>query len=38
MCDRIAVINRGQIAAIDTPEGLKGAMKQSQFIEFSLKK
>jgi ABC-2 type transport system ATP-binding protein len=37
MCDRIAVINRGKIAAIDTPEGIKGAMKRSQFIEFSLK-
>jgi ABC-2 type transport system ATP-binding protein len=35
MCDRIAVINRGKIAAIDTPERLKGAMQRSQSIEIS---
>jgi ABC-2 type transport system ATP-binding protein len=36
MCDRIAVINRGRIAAIDTPERLRRAMERSQFIEFSV--
>lgn len=36
MCDRIAVINRGKIAAIDTPEKLKGAMRRSQVIELSI--
>jgi ABC-2 type transport system ATP-binding protein len=35
MCDRIAIINRGKIAAIDTPENLKRAMKSSQSIELS---
>lgn len=38
MCDRIAVINRGKIAAIDTPERLKGAMQRSQSIEISFEK
>jgi ABC-2 type transport system ATP-binding protein len=33
MCDRVAIINRGHIAAIDTPEHLKRAMKSSQSIE-----
>jgi ABC-2 type transport system ATP-binding protein len=35
MCDRIAIINRGKIAAIDTPENLKRAMKSSQSIQLS---
>lgn len=35
MCDRVAIINRGKIAAIDTPEKLKRAMKSSQSIEVS---
>ena len=35
MCDRIAIINRGKISAIDSPERLKGAMERSQSIEFS---
>jgi ABC-2 type transport system ATP-binding protein len=38
MCDRVAIINRGKIAAIDSPERLKGAMKSSQSIEISFKK
>ena len=33
MCDRVAIINRGRIAAIDTPERLKKAMKSNQAIE-----
>ncbi|MFP3951751.1 MAG: ABC transporter ATP-binding protein [Candidatus Bathyarchaeia archaeon] len=36
MCDRIAVINRGKIAAIDSPERLKGAMQRRQSIEISI--
>ena len=36
MCDRIAIINRGKVAAIDTPEKLKGAMRRSQVIELSI--
>ena len=35
MCDRVAIINRGQIAAIDTPENLKKVMKSSQSVEVS---
>jgi ABC-2 type transport system ATP-binding protein len=35
MCDRVAIINRGKIAAIDTPEKLKRVMKSSQSIEVS---
>ncbi len=37
MCDRIAIINRGKIAAIDTPEKLKSAMKTSQAVEITFK-
>jgi len=37
MCDRVAIINRGRIAAIDTPEGMKRAMKSSQSIEVAFK-
>ena len=37
MCDRIAIINRGKIAAIDTPERLKSAMKTSQAVEITFK-
>jgi len=33
MCDRVAIINRGKIAAIDTPERLKSAMRTSQAVE-----
>ena len=35
MCDRVAIINRGKIAAIDTPERLKKTIKKLQFIELS---
>jgi ABC-2 type transport system ATP-binding protein len=35
MCDRVAIINRGKIAAIDTPEKLKKTIKKLQFIEAS---
>lgn len=37
MCDQVAIINRGKIAAIDTPENLKRAMKSSQSIEVSFR-
>jgi len=37
MCDRVAIINRGRIAAIDTPERLKMAMRSSQSIEVAFK-
>jgi ABC-2 type transport system ATP-binding protein len=33
MCDRVAIINHGKIAAIDTPEKLKRTMQSLQSIE-----
>ncbi|PVX26563.1 MAG: ATP-binding protein [Candidatus Bathyarchaeum sp.] len=35
MCDRVAIINKGKIAAIDTPENLKRTIKKLQAIEIS---
>jgi ABC-2 type transport system ATP-binding protein len=37
MCDRIAIINRGKIAAIDTPERIRNALKSNQAVEIALK-
>jgi len=37
MCDRIAIINRGKISVIDTPERIKSAMKSTLSIEVSFK-
>ena len=37
MCDRVAIINRGRTAAIDSPERLKRAMKSNQAVEISLR-
>jgi ABC-2 type transport system ATP-binding protein len=37
MCDRIAIINRGRIAIIDTPERIKRAMRSSQSIEIAFR-
>ncbi len=36
LCDRVAIINHGQIAAIDTPERLKAAFRQAQSVEVAL--
>jgi ABC-2 type transport system ATP-binding protein len=33
VCDRVAIINQGRIAAIDTPEHLRDAMKASQYVQ-----
>jgi len=33
LCDRVALINHGKIAVIDTPESLKGAMEETQSVE-----
>jgi len=33
LCDRVAIINHGQIAAIDTPERLKHAFQRMQSVE-----
>ncbi|MFQ6053471.1 MAG: ABC transporter ATP-binding protein, partial [Candidatus Bathyarchaeia archaeon] len=38
MCNRVAIINRGRIAAIDTPERMKRAMRTSQSIEVAFRK
>jgi ABC-2 type transport system ATP-binding protein len=35
MCDRVAIINRGKIAAIDTPERLKRTIRKLQSVEVS---
>jgi ABC-2 type transport system ATP-binding protein len=35
-CDRVAIINRGMIAAIDSPEKLKGTIQSVQSIEVAL--
>jgi ABC-2 type transport system ATP-binding protein len=35
MCDRVAIINKGHIAAIDAPERLKKTIQSVQSIEFS---
>jgi ABC-2 type transport system ATP-binding protein len=38
LCDRVAIINRGKIVAIDTPESLKRAMKGVQSIEVAFRR
>ena len=35
LCDRIAIIDHGRIAAIDTPERLKGAIESIQSVEIT---
>uniref|UniRef100_A0A7C3F0Z8 ATP-binding cassette domain-containing protein n=1 Tax=Candidatus Methanomethylicus mesodigestus TaxID=1867258 RepID=A0A7C3F0Z8_9CREN len=35
MCDRVAIINRGKIVAIDSPENLRKTIKSAQSIEVS---
>ena len=37
MCDRIAIINRGRIAEINTPERIRTAMKSNQAVEIAFK-
>lgn len=36
LCDRVAIINQGRIAAIDTPERLKLAFRKVQSVEVAL--
>ncbi len=33
MCSRVAIINQGRIAAIDTPDGLRGVIRSRQYTE-----
>ena len=35
LCDRVAIINHGKIAAIDTPEKLKQTFQQVQSVEIA---
>jgi len=35
LCERIGVINKGEIAAIDTPEKLRRTFEKSQSVEFA---
>jgi len=36
LCDRVAIINHGRIAAVDTPERLKAAFRRVQSVEVAL--
>src|SRR4030043_412320 len=36
LCDRVAIINHGQITAIDTPERLKATFRRVQSVEVAL--
>ena len=36
LCDRVAIINHGRIAAVDTPERLKQAFQRVQSVEVAL--
>jgi ABC-2 type transport system ATP-binding protein len=38
LCDRVGIINKGKIAAIDTPEGLKRTFEETQSVEISFDK
>jgi len=38
LCERVAIINKGKIAAIDTPERLKRTFKETQSVEISFDK
>ena len=33
MCSRLAIINKGRVAAIDTPDGLRGVVRSRQYTE-----
>mgnify|MGYP006278425661 FL=1 len=35
LCDRVAIINRGEIAAIDTPDALKQTIERTRAVEVS---
>ena len=38
ICDRVAIVNNGRIAAIDSPERLKGTIQSVQSVEVSFKR
>ncbi len=37
MCDRVAIMNRGKITALDTPEALKGMVKNGEVADITVK-
>jgi ABC-2 type transport system ATP-binding protein len=37
LCSRVAIINKGQIVAIDNPESLKSAISSRQYLQVQLK-
>jgi len=37
LCSRVAIIRQGSLVAIDTPDGLRSAIRSSQFVEVGLK-
>jgi ABC-2 type transport system ATP-binding protein len=36
LCDRIAIVDRGRIAALDTPAGLKGAVERETTVDLEV--
>jgi ABC-2 type transport system ATP-binding protein len=38
LCERVGIINKGRIAAIDTPKNLKGTFEETQSVEISFDK
>lgn len=38
LCDRVGIINNGEIAAVDTPEGLKRTFEETQSVKISFDK
>jgi ABC-2 type transport system ATP-binding protein len=37
MCDRVAIMNKGKIVALDTPDALKGMAKKGEVADFIVK-
>lgn len=37
MCDRVGIMNKGRIVALDTPDALKGMMKKGEVIDIVVK-
>jgi len=34
ICDRVAIMDKGKIIALDTPEAIRNAVKKGEFVEF----
>ena len=37
MCDRVGIVNKGKIVALDTPEALKGMVKKGEVVDIVVK-